>query len=173
MTRTVVEETFEHVVKVAGERLRALGFARRGPVLRIMGQGTCGVVQFQRSVTNTRDRLLFTVNVGVVCADLLDTGPAGLKKVRVWEAHVRERIGTLLPEHFDKWWEVTAATNPDALAQGISDLIVEVAVPYIQRYLRIDAIIALWESGRSPGLTDRQRINHLAALKAKRRGSGG
>jgi hypothetical protein len=155
---------------VTGERLRALGFAGRGAVLRIMGQDTCGVVQFQRSVTNTRDKLRLTVNLGVVCGDLLDTGPAGLKKVRVWEAHVQERLGMLLPERFDKRWAITAATDRDALAQEISDLIVRVAVPYILRYLSVDSIISLWKSGRSPGLTDKQRINLLAALKAKRRG---
>lgn len=170
MTRTAVDETFNHVIKTIGERLKPLGFARRGSVLRVAGEDTCGIVSFQRSVTNTRDKLLFTVNLGVVSGDLLDTGPSGLEKAEVWDAHVRERIGFLLPEHSDKWWEITAASDPEALAEEMSDLILKYVVPYVQHYLSADSIISLWESGQSPGLTSKQRVELLVALKAKRHG---
>ncbi len=170
MGSRITNKMFDHVIEVVGERLQPLGFARRGPILRIVGKDTCGIVEFQCSTKSTRDRLLFTVNLGVVCGDLLDTGPSGLKKARIIDAHVRQRIGRLLSDHPDKWWEITASTDPDALAQEMSDLIVKEAVPYIQRYLSIEAIISLWGSGQSPGLTRKQRLDCLAALKAKRQG---
>ena len=173
MTRTAVDETFDHVIKVVAEQLLPRGFARRGRVLRIMAKDTCGIVEFQRSMKNSRDRLLFTVNVGVVSGCLLETGPSGLKNARVIDAHVRERIGMLLPEHSDKWWEITPSTDPDALAREISDLVVKEEVPYVQRYLSMESIISLWESGQSPGLTNKQRLNNLAALKTKRQGGEG
>ena len=79
MTRTAVDETFDHVIKVVAGQLLPRGFVRRGRVLRIMAKDTCGIVEFQRSMKNSRDRLLFTVNVGVVSGCLLETGPSGLK----------------------------------------------------------------------------------------------
>ena len=79
----------------------------------------------------------------------------------------------LLPEHSDKWREITPSTDPDALIREISDLIVKEAVPYVQRYLSMESIISLWESGQSPGLTNKQRLNNLAALKTKRQGGEG
>ncbi len=165
-------EAFDQVVKTVAERLHPLGFSRRGAALRIMGPGVCGLIEFQRSMKNTKEKLLFTVNLGIVCGDLLESGAATLSKARVIDAHVRGRIGMLLPEHRDKWWEITASTDSDALAGEVADLVLNEAAPYIQRYLSIDSVEALWESGQSPGLTDRQRIDRLAALKAKRQGGG-
>jgi hypothetical protein len=163
---------FDQVVKTVAERLRPLGFSRRGTVLRIMGPGTSGLIEFQRSTKSSQDKLLFTVNLGVVCGDLLEASAADLPKSRAADAHVRQRIGMLLPDRPDKWWEIAAHTDADALSREIADLILDKAVPYIRQYLNVDSILELWESGQSPGLTNGQRVNLLAALKAKRQGGG-
>jgi len=173
MTRTMPKEALDCVVRATNERLHPLGFLRRGSVLRIMGPRTCGIVEFQRSTKSSQERLLFTVNLGVVCGDLLESGTADLTKAKVIDAHVRLRIGELLPGRPDKWWELTAHTDADALAREIGDLILDKAVPYIRQYLSVDSILALWESGLSPGLTNGRRVALLATLKATRQGGGG
>lgn len=165
-------KTFDQIVRAIGERLRPLGFSRRGTVLRLVAQDNCGIIEFQRSVKSSSDNILFTVNVGVVCGDIMDSeGPLqDLHKARVAYAHIRWRIGAFLPGRPDRWWEIGTAATPEVLAREISDLILQGAVPAIQRYMSADAVIGLWESGESPGITDGHRVDLLAAIKAKRKG---
>lgn len=172
MADTSPREKFDRLVKATAERLRPLGFSRRGMVLRIKGTRTNGLIQFQRSMANSQDMLRFTVNLGVVCGDLLGSGLAGLPKAGIADSHVRERIGFLLPESYDKWWEITAHTDADPLEHEVVNLIADKAVPYINQYLTVDSILALWESGQCPGLTDRRRTDLLATLKTKQQGGG-
>lgn len=168
MSSTMPSQVLIEIVKATAERLRPLGFTRRGMALRIMGLDTCGILAFQRSGKNSQDRCLFTVNLGIVCGKLLERDETELSKAQIIDAHVRDRIGSLLPDHHDKWWEITPSTDAQALAQEVVDLIVNKAVPCIQRYLSTESVIALWESGQSPGLTARRRVELLAVLKTKR-----
>ena len=172
MTDVIPNEVFSQMVKTVGERLKPLGFSKRGTVFRIMGPDMCGLIEFQRSMGNTREQLRFTVNLGVVCGELLELQSRSLElsKARVIDAQIELRIGQLLPDRDDKWWEITADTDPDVLSMEVTDMIVNLAVPYVRQYLDVNAIIALWESGQSPGMTDRYRVELLAALKAKRQG---
>jgi hypothetical protein len=170
MGGTTVNELFDRVIRTTTARLQPLGFSQRGLVLRVMGQDTCGIVQFQRSTKSSKDRILFTINLGVVCGELLVNGCEGLRRARVSDAHVRQRIGSFLPRRPDRWWEITRSTDPDALALEISGLLVEEAVPFIQGLLSPGSIISLWESGQSPGITDGERDDLLGVLKANMRG---
>jgi hypothetical protein len=84
---------------------------------------------------------------------------------------VRLRIGEFLPEHPDKWWGLTKTTESASLILELSNLILEKAVPFIKTHLDTSAVIALWESGRCPGITDTQRIRFLSRLKDKGKGA--
>ncbi len=160
-----VEEVFMQVVNSTGLVLKPLGFIRNGRVLRIVDQGIAGIIEFQRSSKSSASKLLFTVNLGVVYGELLDTGIFGLQKARVVDAHVGQRIGMLLPGHPDKWWEISENTNGDVLVREVSELISEICVSYIRFYFDRNVVMKLWESGSSPGLTDRQRVAFLSRLK--------
>lgn len=169
MTETP-NDVFDAVVKETAQRLRPVGFVRRDKVFRRVQGDVCALLQFQRSTMNTADRMLFTVNLGIVQADLLERPRSSLANSRCIDAHLGLRIGMLLPGRSDKWWEITASTNADDLADEVAGLLLEKAVPYLLRYLSTDALLELWESGRSPGLTAGQRKKLLASLRAKRRG---
>jgi hypothetical protein len=125
------------------------------------------VVEFQKSMDNTAERLRFTINLAIVC-DGLRPSETPLERVHSYEGQLVERIGWLLPNRGDKWWELTAATNVEAIATEVSRLIEEKAIPYLLPYLDIEALIALWESGEGPGLTDFQRLQYLEMAKSGR-----
>lgn len=165
MSRITPKEIFDEVVKEVGLRLKKLGFKQRGSVFRIAAESNCGIIEFQRSVKSSKETLLFTLNMGVVCGNLLDEGPSGIESAQIIDAHVRQRIGMLLTDRPDKWWTITESTNRDTLIQEVSDLTLTKAVPYVESYLNTNAMITLWESGQCPGLTDVQRIRFLAKLK--------
>lgn len=160
----IPESIMDEILQATAEVLKPLGFVRRGAVFRLLAQGNCGLIEFQRSDKCTDDKLVFTVNFGVVYGELLDVGPSGAPKARIIDAHLRQRIGMLLPDRPDKWWEVDAATERGALIQELMDLVKKGAL-YVESHLATNAVIALWESGQSPGLTAVQRSRFLSKLK--------
>lgn len=164
MPHNVTNDKYSDLLKFVAAKLTDVGFSGSGPVFRIVKDGNCGLIQFQRSQTNTAERLLFTVNVGIVCGSLFE-GPTGkLKKARITDAHVCQRLGRFLPESHDKWWEITSRTEIGYLTAELSDLIAAKAVPYILSLTNTTAIVSLWRSGQSPGLTERQRLRLLSRL---------
>jgi hypothetical protein len=152
------------VARIVGTRLSAHGFTRRGlTLLKRTGEST-GLVAFQSSTASSRQLLKFTVNVGIKFECLLSERER--KSVSMWDSHLSWRLGSLLvPPRHDIWWEATPGDNVLALANDMAVLIEDAALPTIDTYLDPRAAIALWESGRSPGVTDFQRLRFLERLK--------
>lgn len=166
----VPREAFSAVVSAVGEALEREGFQRQGFVFRLIKENNCGVVEFQQSVKSSEDVVLFTVNLGIVYGDLLSAGSFQIQKARAIDAHLRVRVGMLLPDRPDKWWEINVSTDCDSLIRELSALLLAEGSPYVKRYLDPEAVITLWESGQSPGLTAVQRNRFLTRLIEKRRG---
>ena len=166
MASKPIEESFTLVVTSTWEVLKPLGFKRQGKVFRILVKDMCGIIDFQRSTTSTANRIQFTINVGVACGDLLEPWDPKLQDAVSSSSQLRERIGALMPERCDKWWEIVEGTDREALAREMTELIIGTCVPYVMPYLDRHKLIELWESGRSPGLTGHQRIKYLARLKS-------
>ena len=163
MGSTDLKAAFSGMVSTVATRLSAHGFGQRGLVLHKSAGGNVALVEFQLSDKTSKERVVFTVNLGIVCGEL--SGAAVSRKASVMDAHLRQRLGFLLPDRADKWWEITAQTNLIALANELSATIEERALPYLDEYLDSRSLIALWESGRSPGLTAVQRARFLDQLK--------
>jgi hypothetical protein len=155
------------IIRTSASRISQFGFKKRGNVLRLVSGDNAALVAFQKSRDNTSKRLSFTVNRAVVCGALLYEDEVSLGKATDIDGHLRERLGTFLPGHPDKWWEITDATEKDALVSEVSELICDLAIPYLLHYVETNALSALWESGKSPGLTEGARVNHLSRLKAR------
>src|SRR5258708_32341659 len=97
MAREALDEAFGQIIEVAAAKVAQLGFSRRGVVLRTLSQGNSGISEFQKSLKNSRDKLLFTINLAVICGELLEPDQPTLEKARSLDAHLRQRIGMLLP----------------------------------------------------------------------------
>lgn len=126
--------------------------------------GNVAVIEFQKSSKSSADAILFTINVGIICGRLLEAERSLPKKVGIVDAHIRQRIGMLLSDRSDKWWAIEPRSDARSLAEEISRLIERDVVPYLDRYLDDKALVALWESGQSPGLTEIQRLKYLTRL---------
>ncbi len=155
---------FKGVVRTVAARLSVHGFAQRGLVLHKSSRSNIALVEFQLSDRTSKERVVFTVNLGIVCGELLEDDA---DKVSTMDAHLRQRLGFLLPERADKWWEITAQTDVAALTDQLSTVIEKSALPYLEEYLDTQSLIALWESGKSPGLTAVQRTRSLDRLQKK------
>jgi|EndMetStandDraft_4_1072995.scaffolds.fasta_scaffold468543_2 uncharacterized protein DUF4304 len=171
MSRAALDMALRQIMLTTFAEVAKLGFVRRGLILRKIVEGNAAVIQFQRSVANTRDKILFTVNLGVVCGELIEPHEPPLERAGAFGAHLRDRVGKFLPGRPDKWWEITEGTDVDALATEVSSLVSSQGAPYILRYLDRNELIALWQSGQCPGLTDKERVSHLERLTKSLRGA--
>jgi hypothetical protein len=90
----------------------------------------------------------FTVEVGVY-VDVVDEliGKSKPRFVRPYDCHFRERPGILI-EGEDTWW--TLDQPLDHLAEGIAELVSEIALPWLDRLGSIDEILANWHAGEVP-----------------------
>jgi len=156
-------DLYDRIVASCAQNLRNAGYVRRGSSLRKAANGNVAIVEFQKSSKNKADEILFTINLGVVNGRLLEAGKSS-KGVGIVDAHIRQRIGMLLPGRPDKWWTIEPKTDANSLTGEISTLIERKAVPYLDRYLNDKLLVALWVSGQSPGLTETQRLKYLTKL---------
>lgn len=164
MARSITDDKLDNVIAGVAEKLKDSGFLRRGSVLRVVGGANCGLIEFQRSQHSSPGNLNFTINVGVVCGSLLAGTGLEVGKSKMIDAHVRQRLGMFLPERSDKWWEINTQTVDEVLIAELSGLLLAKAVPFICGLLDTAAIVALWQSGQCPGLTDGQRLRFLSRL---------
>lgn len=167
VTAPALNDRFKRVLETTSIKLAPLGFVRHGTVLRMVRYGNTAIIEFQKSTKSSRNHLLFTVNLAVVCGHLIEQNGRTPNTVRSTDAQFRERIGMLLPGRPDKWWQIDETAKVESLAEEVSELIAEVAVPHIEAYLDERNLIDLWQSGKSPGLTELQRERCLESLRNK------
>jgi hypothetical protein len=165
INQSAAEAGMDTVMRAVGSMLERHGFVLRGMLFRKTIGDTSVLVEFQKSDQSSRERQLFTINLAIVCGKLLPAGSSALPKADVTDGHLTQRLGFLLPEKNDKWWELTDRTNTAALSKQMIDAMVGEALPYLDRFLTPDALIELWESGKSPGLTAVQRARFLSQLR--------
>lgn len=159
----VLEEKFARVLYATAQMLVPLGFKKRRLSFRRPVTSNVAVVEFQRSNANGCGRLRFTVNVAVLSAAVTAVNGGNVDKMGASEGQLRERIGNLMGKG-DLWWEVGPDTNAEALSTEVASALRDYAVPYLDGYAGDDALRTLWQSGRSPGLTQVQRVRCLSAL---------
>lgn len=166
MKNMTPDENFKSVLDAVATVLKEVGFVRAGANMRHITQDCAAIVQFQRSVSSTIDSIRFTVNLGVVCGALYSDGKAKLKKAKLIDAHLVRRIGDFLPSSPDKWWVLDRGSDVETVTREILSILVDVAIPFIVEHASNAALIDLWRSGNSPGLTEGQRKRYLDELSA-------
>ena len=165
MTAEVMEGRFKAVMLAAADLLKPLGFKKRGKTFRRAAHGNVELIEFQRSLTNTDNSLKFTVNIGIVSSRLAQDRELDLSKAGSADAHLRQRIGSFLPIPHDRWWDLAGNGSEDLTISEILPLLTERVVPYLHEHSSDAALIQLWETGQSPGLTARLCERYLSTLK--------
>jgi hypothetical protein len=158
----------QFVAEFVSPALKAEGFHRKGLTFYVFEHGNWGVINFQKGWQSTPDGVNFTVNLGIALAAL---SPLPEDKLRKWrpreyDCDWRERLGILLTGD-DTWWVIQPTTDVIDLARQILGTLRNRGIPEIKRYIRAEDLRDLWLSGRSPGLTNLQRLRKLGVLLRK------
>ena len=145
--------------------LKSLGFRKAGRhFFRTEADATCHI-NFQSSQWNAPDQSRFTVNVwtylpaiALANGDLVIEDPA---KRRF--GHCGIRLGFLLPEPGDHWWEISSATDVPQTAHEVRAAIEQYAIPYLLKAATLQGVAEL--SGQLPGHRDLPAPYKVTALR--------
>ena len=146
--------------------LKKAGFTKAKQSFYYLYEGNWGIIDFQKSTKTDPSTVVFTVNAGIVSNRILNflAQIEPNKKPDIWDAHWRVRIGYLMPSNTDLWWTIEDGTNITNLGQTILDNIINFGVPEIRKFIKDESLRDLWLSGKSPALTDFQRLMYLCVL---------
>jgi hypothetical protein len=151
------------VSEINTSTLKVRGFRKKLNTYMLSTGTSTGFINFQRSVSNTGQKCTFTVNLGVslhtICSFF------GKSTDDVWEAHWRERLGQLMPFHRDYWWIIDDKTDWVVLADELREAITQYGFPELDKYMQESNLYGLWQSGKSHGITEYQRLLFKAIME--------
>ena len=147
------------------DSFRADNYRRKKTTYRKQNEHYELLVNWQISNDDLPGKIKFTINVGVHdlrLAKILEEegGPD------IWDCHLRQRVGFLMPERQDKWW-IVDATLPvsDVLVEELKLVSQTYVLPFLPGFSARDDLLELWRSGIAPGQTDRQRLYFISLLE--------
>ena len=156
--KRMVAGAVHDVLGPIGFKKRALSFSRSFPE----------VIQFvtiQSSVSSTSAEVRLTLNLGVLIPSLSEHSERGDISSSQW----RMRLGQLLPERSDRWWLLDSTHMASVAATEIVTSLVSYGLPQLDKLRSIPALVEMWHSGKSPGITAVQRTRYLEFLTNERR----
>ena len=123
----VLKDLLKHIAPM----LKDAGFKRRGSTWHRQGEGVVVVVNVQKDRHNTAKSVRFTINLGVFTPRLDDMRKAiASDPPSHTDCALRKRIGFLMPERADKWWEITAWSREKSLCSEIADVVERHVLPW-------------------------------------------
>jgi hypothetical protein len=106
----------------------------------------------------------FTVNAGIFAPEVVYADIRGSTNPSVAAAHWRERIGFLGTDQKDLWWCVHNQTEAEQAAAELTERVRKHALPALAGLPNLISLVALWRSGRSPGVPPKLRDDFLERL---------
>jgi hypothetical protein len=123
--------------------LRSMGFKGSGQNYHLPVPGYYALLGFQKMRFGTRHDVMFTINL-LACshddwAALIEARPHYGPKP-ILGAHYEDpvwsmRIGFLMPEPHDHWWQVLDDTDTEALADEVIGVLEQYGVPALRAHL--------------------------------------
>ena len=144
--------------------LRPMGYRKVGSVFSRTSDDVVHLVEVQSSRSNTDLEACFTVNLGVFAPVVIYADVRDATKPSIPGSHWRWRLGSISPEKKDLWWKASTSEEAEAIADDIWNRLARYALPALATVPNVQALAAIWLSGKAPGLTEGQRIDYLARI---------
>jgi hypothetical protein len=162
VSRTYEELLFDAINTI----LEPEGFRRKGNSFLLSSDDVVLIVNLQKSSKCNRDKLVVTLNCGVLSIPLKELSTAH-HAISIWACHWNQRIGQLLPERKDKWWEFVDIEQVSYACEEIKILINNVIIPELHKVDSTQKLFQFWCSGGYGGLTEKQREKYVGLLKQR------
>jgi Domain of unknown function (DUF4304) len=158
------ESLLKPVLTALSAILKPRGYVKSGSTFRLRNSDTVCIISLQSSTSSTSALAKVRVNLGVHVPALQDPDRPE-ETPSAWSTHWHERIGHLLPEKNDVWWFIHSVEEGSAIATETVGCMERFGLPALAQVSTVPALRRLWESGRSPGLTEAQRVRFLQQLE--------
>lgn len=114
------------------QHLKALGFGKTDTTW-VRPLEWPQVLNIQLSGFNTSEEAKFTINLGISIPALRAAWgtPARTGALKEYDCELRSRIGSLLPNRNDKWWNVSSDSDPEILLREVFGDLSEYALPWL------------------------------------------
>lgn len=153
--------------------LKEVGFKKKGSSFYKTDDSSMDVINVQLSQGNFGDEGRFTLNVGKYFPAIaeLEGESAALEFPKEYECTLRKRIGDLMPQKADFWWQISRASDDDALAADVKSAVERYALPWLQAldsYAKVRAELAVFPSLRAASVEVllNERAAAIAILQA-------
>jgi hypothetical protein len=122
------------------------------------------VIAYQRSVRRGECDT-FTVNLGIGSKHLFAfKDKSAPKRMSVERSHWSMRLGRLLENPHDAWWELCTKGDVATIGREQRDLLETKALPALNHMASDEALRRKWLARQAPGLTELQRLLNLSVL---------
>lgn len=158
-------DKYKMLLSEISNRIKPLGLKKAGDSFFYNQDGNIGLINFQKSKDSASETIIFTINLGTYSSSLSMFDRPDIKsKVLISDCHWRERIGLLLPQKKDHWWQITESTSLPNLVKEIAEILSDVAIPEIKNWISDRNLEKFWMNGISSGLSEQQMYIYLIAL---------
>jgi len=140
---SIVAKKIEEIVKLRlAPLLKQHGFTKSGRDFHRQRERDWQVVNVQASQGNLGEDGKFTVNLGVYVSAVaaLAGTPALEGKPKEHSCTVRERIGMLMREQNDHWWNVSPSISSEQTAKDVASAVEQFGIPWLEAHLRLETI---------------------------------
>jgi hypothetical protein len=161
-------EKYKSLISDISNVLKPFGFKKSAETFFYNKDNNIGIIDFQKGRSSVATSTLFTINLGIYSGALKVFDRFDIKsKPSISDCHWRKRVGFLLPQKQDYWWEINDKTSLPSLITEITNTLRELAIPEIQKYISDESLEKSWMEGISEGLTEQQMYLYLIALLKK------
>lgn len=147
--------------------LKSEGFTGKGRSTFLReGRDCVDLIEYQKSVASDSDIVRFTANIGIVSKRLLSFAEPDWRgrTLRMDDCHWQSRLGRLLPNPHDAWWELRSNQSVEPMVKEQLGYLRDYVLPTLVRYSSDQSLLDEWRADRSPGLMEFQRLKNLVVL---------
>ena len=157
---------YKKLLAIVWQDLKQRQFTKKGDTFLVNKSNNWGLIDFQKSRSSNKDHILFTINLGVVSTSIRQalSGITSSEKPSIMDCHWNKRIGFLLEQKKDFWWEINDGISIEELSSKILNIIELIAIPEIEMIITDDQLEERWMSNTAEGLTQLQRYQYLTTL---------
>lgn len=132
--------------------LKPQGYRRKGSNFTKEVEDVQLIINLQSSSKTQGNLLVTTINLGVYSKPLALLLEDNAEAKSIWDCHWQQRLGILLPENFDKWWEVRTLEEAYQVGNELVVLLRLYGLPALEAVSSTAKLISLWHSGQGSGI---------------------
>ena len=156
---------FEDLISDISLVLKQNGFSKSGTTYFLRNENI-GVVNIQKSQSNTDTLIKFTINMGIYSTKLAHTLPYDrpTEKPDVSRCHWRARIGDFMPERTDFWWTADLNKSNEVIKNEVLNSLNSIVIPNIKERLNDKSLLQALRNDNSSGLTEFELYRNISTL---------